>query len=87
MHILAQHTLTAEEALKGTWAFKRRCMRPPRSLGRSWSSSECSLLAARASWGFSLIMTFNGLLLLDHARRPSSAGPSGAGAPRPTRPR
>lgn len=65
MHILAQYTLTAKEALKGTRAFKRRWYEAATVSGAILVLfGMYSLLAARASWGFSLIMTFNGLLLL-----------------------
>jgi YcxB-like protein len=65
MHLLAQYTLTSEEALKGTRAFKRRWYEASIVTGAALLFfAVYSLLAAKGSWGFCLIMALNGLLLL-----------------------
>jgi hypothetical protein len=65
MQILVQYTLTADEALKGTRAFKRRWYEGAVVAGTALVLFALySLFTGKGSWGFSAIMTINGLLLL-----------------------
>ncbi len=65
MHLLAQYTLTSDEALNGTRAFKRRWYETSIVAGAALLLfAVYSLLAAKGSWGFCMIMTLNGLVLL-----------------------
>lgn len=65
MHIVAPYTLTADEALKGTRAFKRGWYEGAVVAGAALVLFAIySLLAGKGSWGFSLVMAINGLVLL-----------------------